>query len=286
MSSEAGGAVTAMAESDEEVSFAWEKGKTPEGRLTIRNETSGRMLFKIKTTSPMRYTVKPHCGLLSEHEQITVTIKLHFRLTASTIKLVSGDKFLLQTSPNAPDGEQVDVKKIFASLPREDVVEKKISCKIKLPKDFQIDSGEEANMEESAHAEDASEKQEGAKRDAQNSRTEDQILLQQEKAKALRENIENVRVRNQSLQREYEEEIARNRSRLRSIEELQKNFEELIKNVEDRTEDISNQTKDSQAQSEHSPNPTLHLLVFVLGLITSLWLLTFAETHFPLSLAR
>ncbi|EKX36064.1 hypothetical protein GUITHDRAFT_117731 [Guillardia theta CCMP2712] len=199
---------------------------------------------KIKTTSPMRYSVRPHCGSLARHEErvkAAVTIKLHFRLTASTLKL--GDKFLLQTTSDVPEEEDVDVKKIFASLARDKITEKKISCKIKMTSDVELEGGEDANMDE---------------------------------------HPQTVRMRHQSLQREYEEEMARNRGRLRAIEEMQKNLEEMRRSVEERSS--SKDERLAQPQSERQSTVTLHLFVFAMGLSSSLWLLNMGDRFlFPLA---
>jgi len=56
------------------INFDLVLGKTLETSLLIRNSRSSTIVFKVKTTAPKRYCVRPNCCLVSAGEQVEVKI--------------------------------------------------------------------------------------------------------------------------------------------------------------------------------------------------------------------
>ena len=56
------------------INFDLVLGKTLETSLLIRNSRSSTIVFKVKTTAPKRYCVRPNCCLVSAGEQVKVKI--------------------------------------------------------------------------------------------------------------------------------------------------------------------------------------------------------------------
>lgn len=74
---------------------------SPSDTITLQNTGSLPAAFKVKTTNPQRYVVRPNLGALAPHASVDVTVALH-RAAGGDADLAPGparDKFLLQAAP-------------------------------------------------------------------------------------------------------------------------------------------------------------------------------------------
>ncbi|MCO5594041.1 hypothetical protein L7F22_048061 [Adiantum nelumboides] len=74
--------------------------------LQFINQTHNAVAFKIKTTSPKNYCVRPNIGIIGPGNSCTVTVTMR-ALYEAPHELQSRDKFLVQ-SIYAPQGAQAD----------------------------------------------------------------------------------------------------------------------------------------------------------------------------------
>ena len=56
------------------INFDLVVGKTLETELSIRNPRSSTIVFKVKTTAPKRYCVRPNSSVIKAHESMQVRI--------------------------------------------------------------------------------------------------------------------------------------------------------------------------------------------------------------------
>lgn len=68
----------------------------------LTNPTSKKIAFKVKTTAPKRYCVRPNNGSISPGQTVSIAIML--QATDGTIADKNKHKFLIQ-SVEAPEGE-------------------------------------------------------------------------------------------------------------------------------------------------------------------------------------
>lgn len=71
--------------------------------ITVTNTSSAPAAFKVKTTNPLRYVVRPNIGALAPDASVEISIALHRAPTpeqdADLVPGASKDKFLLQAAP-------------------------------------------------------------------------------------------------------------------------------------------------------------------------------------------
>lgn len=92
--------------------------------LRLTNVTKNRILFKIKTTAPKKYCVRPNSGILEKENHIDVVLSLQPFAYDSSEK--NKHKFLIQ-SALAPDGN-VDLEQIWREIPVEQIFDNKLRC--------------------------------------------------------------------------------------------------------------------------------------------------------------
>uniref|UniRef100_A0A7S1AIR8 MSP domain-containing protein n=1 Tax=Noctiluca scintillans TaxID=2966 RepID=A0A7S1AIR8_NOCSC len=88
------------------------QSSTPSKTLTLTNDSDVNVAFKVKTTAPKSYVVKPSYGTLKPHEHMDVQIILQ-----STDVSISSHRFLVQavTSPSNTEEVQRDQWSTFTS---------------------------------------------------------------------------------------------------------------------------------------------------------------------------
>ncbi|XP_014290468.1 motile sperm domain-containing protein 2 isoform X2 [Halyomorpha halys] len=100
------------------------------GTLTITNATESTLIYKVKTTSPEKFRVRPSCGLLSPSASATINVVL---LTGFTGANILRDKFLVLSYPleNHDTHSNVDLNELWKinSDPKK-LEEHRLRCKV------------------------------------------------------------------------------------------------------------------------------------------------------------
>ncbi|KAJ3369519.1 phosphatidylinositol-binding protein scs2 [Allomyces arbusculus] len=65
--------------------------------LTITNRENATVAFKVKTTAPKQYCVRPNSGIIGPHEAITVQVILQPTTADWPLGYKCKDKFLVQS---------------------------------------------------------------------------------------------------------------------------------------------------------------------------------------------
>jgi hypothetical protein len=93
-------------------------------RLTNPNEDS--VVFKVKTTAPKHYCVRPNSGHIEAGKTVEVQVLLQAMKEDPAPDAKCKDKFLVQAVPVSRGLEDASVGQIFDQTPKTDVVERKI----------------------------------------------------------------------------------------------------------------------------------------------------------------
>jgi len=111
--------------------------------MNLRNPTDKTILFKIKTTAPKRYCVRPNCGTLQPKEMMEIAISLQPFNFDPTEK--NKHKFMVQ-SLVAPDGE-IHFDQLWKDVTPEQLMDSKLRCVFDLPADKTATSSINENTE-------------------------------------------------------------------------------------------------------------------------------------------
>ncbi|XP_037078113.1 motile sperm domain-containing protein 2-like [Pollicipes pollicipes] len=94
--------------------------------LTLNNINAGSVAFKVKTTSPEKFRVKPSSGVVSPGCHVTIELALCEGFSAQQIV---SDKFLLLATPVSNDCLcSKDLAKLWKNLPNDQRFEHKLRC--------------------------------------------------------------------------------------------------------------------------------------------------------------
>uniref|UniRef100_A0A0K8TP53 Putative vesicle-associated membrane protein-associated protein n=1 Tax=Tabanus bromius TaxID=304241 RepID=A0A0K8TP53_TABBR len=99
--------------------------------MTLTNPTNETILFKIKTTAPRKYCVRPNFGSLEPNSSINVTICLQVAIFDPNEK--NKHKFMVQ-SLVVPDNA-TDIDKIWREVQPDQLMDSKLRCVFELPVD-------------------------------------------------------------------------------------------------------------------------------------------------------
>lgn len=106
-------------------------------KLGLNNPTDKRVCFKVKTTAPRRYCVRPNSGVLEPHSKVTVMLMLQpFEFDPHE---KNKHKFMVQTM-YMPDGE-VNVETLFREAEASQVMDSKLRCVFEMPPDSNATTG-------------------------------------------------------------------------------------------------------------------------------------------------
>lgn len=101
--------------------------------MRLTNPTDHNILFKIKTTAPKKYCVRPNCGLLEPKDTTEITIILQPFIFDATEK--NKHKFMVQ-SMIMPDGD-VSTEQLWKDVGPDELMDSKLRCVFELPVDNQ-----------------------------------------------------------------------------------------------------------------------------------------------------
>ncbi|XP_071730831.1 vesicle-associated protein 2-1-like [Rutidosis leptorrhynchoides] len=90
----------------EELRFQFELEKPSHCDLKVSNTTDKNVAFKVKTTSPKKYFVRPNTGVIQPYDSCTIRVTLQAQLEYPP-DMQCRDKFLLQSTPVPPNSEDL-----------------------------------------------------------------------------------------------------------------------------------------------------------------------------------
>lgn len=99
--------------------------------MRLTNPTEHVILFKIKTTAPKKYCVRPNCGTLEPRTTIEIAIILQPFIFDAAEK--NKHKFMVQ-SMIMPDSE-VSIEQLWKDVSPDDLMDSKLRCVFELPAD-------------------------------------------------------------------------------------------------------------------------------------------------------
>lgn len=111
--------------------------------LELKNPSEKRVFFKVKTTAPRRYCVRPNCGLIEPNRNVKIAIMLQPMEPGSQAER-SKHKFMVQSTVDPEDGSTVD--EVWASVKPDCVMDSKLRCAFQTPDE--ATNGDQDNNEE------------------------------------------------------------------------------------------------------------------------------------------
>ncbi|KAK3100204.1 hypothetical protein FSP39_016243 [Pinctada imbricata] len=118
------GRLLTICPADELVFTSDEQGKDAHNTISLKNTLPYQIAFKVKTTSPEKYKVRPSSGIVKPGSTADVYVHLHQGYYSSS---VDKDKFLImamEMTGDAPD----NLMELWKSVQRENVMEHRLQC--------------------------------------------------------------------------------------------------------------------------------------------------------------
>lgn len=97
--------------------------------MSLKNPTDKKILFKIKTTAPKKYCVRPNCGSVDPKSSVEIAICLQPFVFDPNEK--NKHKFMVQ-SLVAPDGE-LNADQLWKDVNPEQLMDAKLRCTFEMP---------------------------------------------------------------------------------------------------------------------------------------------------------
>ncbi|XP_071691162.1 vesicle-associated protein 1-2-like [Rutidosis leptorrhynchoides] len=92
----------------QELQFPFELKKQIACSMQLTNKTNEHVAFKVKTTNPKKYCVRPNTGIVLPHSTCDVTVTMQAQREAPP-DMVCKDKFLLQSAVASPGSVPKDI---------------------------------------------------------------------------------------------------------------------------------------------------------------------------------
>ncbi|KAG0265529.1 phosphatidylinositol-binding protein scs2 [Mortierella polycephala] len=99
--------------------------------LIIRNPTQLPIAFKVKTTAPKQYCVRPNSGRVEAGQELEVQVQMQAMREDPPLDFKCKDKFLVQSVAITAEREQLSLQDLWPTIEREtkdQIREKKIRC--------------------------------------------------------------------------------------------------------------------------------------------------------------
>jgi len=110
----------------DELPFQSEEGQDACATITLTNSTTKCVAFKVKTTSPEKYRVRPSSGIIRPHCQCEVIVQLQSLYKTTSL---SRDKFLVMAiSVETSVLTNQELSDIWRTTPKERIMEYKLRC--------------------------------------------------------------------------------------------------------------------------------------------------------------
>lgn len=94
--------------------------------LTIKNTSSSPLAFKVKTTAPRQYCVRPNAGRIEPGRSFDVTVLLQAMKEDPALDVKCKDKFLVQSAPVTADKEFESIATVLDGVEKGQLQERKI----------------------------------------------------------------------------------------------------------------------------------------------------------------
>lgn len=169
--------------------------------LKLTNPSEQKVCFKVKTTAPKRYCVRPNSGIIDPNQSVNVSVMLQPFDYDPQEK--NKHKFMVQTmfAPNGPIESQ---EQLWKDAKPEMLMDSKLKCTFEIPSENQVKEETEKVKPvkqvqlETAQTVKSSPDSEVRKGDSDKQRLQAEIERLQEENKSLKEN--DVRLRKTALQ--------------------------------------------------------------------------------------
>jgi len=110
--------------------------------LTLQNITSEKVCFKVKTTAPRRYCVRPNSGMIDAGQTMEVSIMLQpFQYDPNER---NNHKFMVQSMTLSEENASLPLDEIWKNAAPGSVVDKKLRCQFEVPADEPVEAAAEA----------------------------------------------------------------------------------------------------------------------------------------------
>ncbi|XP_014274010.1 vesicle-associated membrane protein-associated protein A [Halyomorpha halys] len=171
--------------------------------LQLKNPIDSPVCFKIKTTAPKKYCVRPNSGVVLPKETVVVAVCLQpFEFDPSE---KSKHKFMVQTMI-APEGE-FNQDTLWKEADAESLMDTKLKCVFELPTEGEVGATDTSTREEAKNSGDSPNVQEGGE-----AAKDMKLKVLREEENSLRQ--ENLLLKEQVLVLEKQAEALRKRSRV------------------------------------------------------------------------
>ncbi|KAK5992198.1 Vesicle-associated membrane protein-associated protein scs2 [Cladobotryum mycophilum] len=94
--------------------------------LRIKNPTTSPLAFKVKTTAPKQYCVRPNAGRIEPGQDFDVSVLLQAMKADPPLDAKCRDKFLVQSAPITPDKEFASIASVLETTEKASLFERKI----------------------------------------------------------------------------------------------------------------------------------------------------------------
>jgi len=101
--------------------------------LTLQNITNEKVCFKVKTTAPRRYCVRPNSGMIDPGQTMEVSIMLQPFTYDPNER--NNHKFMVQSMTLSEESAALPLDEIWKNAAPGSVVDKKLRCQFEVPAD-------------------------------------------------------------------------------------------------------------------------------------------------------
>ncbi|KAJ1488122.1 PapD-like protein [Baffinella frigidus] len=215
-----------------EIKFELVVGKTLERVLRLKNNNDTAVAFKVKTTAPKRYCVRPNCSVVQPGESVEVTIVMQPLKELPPSNQAVKDKFLIQGAKvlNGLAAASGDPKAVFDDVDKESIVDQKLTCAFEYPRNA-TDRPLAPVLEVASPLKPGAANTSGESfSPAVGGKGDDlggQLVSEKRLSEKLARDLRDAKDRAAALERELSDERANNRDTLRALEEVQAKFVQL-----------------------------------------------------------
>eukprot|EP00920_Eleutheroschizon_duboscqi_P029005 GHVT01070364.1.p1 GENE.GHVT01070364.1~~GHVT01070364.1.p1 ORF type:complete len:255 (+),score=40.38 GHVT01070364.1:311-1075(+) len=138
--------------------FADDQFAASQATIRLQNETDYAVAFKIKTTAPRRYLVRPSVGVVAAHETQTIQVLNSPRPQPSAddrgLDKPSNDKFLVQAAylPSNSNTDAEALRNFWAAIPKNEIQEHKMHVVTLGPEQARLKELQSANTQNAGGA--------------------------------------------------------------------------------------------------------------------------------------
>lgn len=119
--------------SPQELKFKFELRKQIPSSLSLYNPTNKYVAFKVKTTSPKKYCVRPNTGMVAPGNTTEVTVIMQQQKENPPDLAACKDKFLVQSIAVTDEKESTDFAVLFAKEKKDLITETKLKVSYIVP---------------------------------------------------------------------------------------------------------------------------------------------------------